>query len=75
LAWALRPVGLGVVLGLVGAWAMSSTFTALLFRVQPADPRVYSAVAVFLLLVGVTAGLVPALRAARIDPIAVLRQE
>jgi predicted permease len=75
LAWALRPVGLGVVLGLVGAWAMSSTFTALLFRVQPADPRVYSAVAMFLLLVGVTAGLVPALRAARIDPIAVLRQE
>jgi predicted permease len=75
LAWALRPVGLGLLVGLLGAWAMSGTFAALLFRVQPADPRVYTAVAVCLLLIGVAAGLVPAWRASRIDPIAVLKQE
>jgi predicted permease len=75
LLWTLRPVSLGVVLGLAGAWAMSSMFAALLFRIQPADPRAYTAVALFLLAGSALAALVPALRASRIDPIAVLRHE
>jgi predicted permease len=72
---ALRLVVLGVGVGLAGAWAVSNAFTSFVFGVRPADPMVYLAVGGFIAVVGFAAALVPALRAARLDPLTALRQE
>jgi ABC-type antimicrobial peptide transport system permease subunit len=45
------------------------------FGITATDVRVYAAVAVVLFGLGVAAGLVPAFRAARVDPLAALRSE
>lgn len=73
-AAALR-VGAGVAIGLAGAWAVSSLFTSLVFGVAPTDPMVYLTVAGVIGIVGLAAALMPALRAARLDPLVALRTE
>jgi ABC-type lipoprotein release transport system permease subunit len=47
----------------------------MLFQVQPNDPWVYMVVAAMVGVVTLVAGYVPASRAAKIDPVAALRQE
>jgi ABC-type antimicrobial peptide transport system permease subunit len=47
----------------------------MLFRVQPNDPAVYLSVAVLLGIVALVASYIPARRAAKIDPLAAIRQE
>lgn len=71
----LWKAGIGLAIGLVGAWLLSRTMTGLLFQVQPTDPVVYAAVALVLLAVAALASWLPARRAARIDPIVALRDE
>jgi putative ABC transport system permease protein len=71
----IATVTLGLVVGMVGAAALASGLRALLFGVAPLDPAVMSGVAVALLAVALAANLVPARRAARIDPTEALRQE
>jgi putative ABC transport system permease protein len=68
-------VSCGVFIGWAISWAASSTLTSFMFGIQPADKGVYLAVASFLGVVGLAAALVPALRAARVDPLVVLRHE
>jgi|WetSurMetagenome_2_1015567.scaffolds.fasta_scaffold67559_2 hypothetical protein len=46
-----------------------------MFGMQPTDKGVYFAVAGFLTIVGLSAALIPATRAARVDPISVLRHD
>jgi len=46
-----------------------------LYQVKPADAWTYSAVVLLLLLVGSVAALIPARRAATVEPIAALREE
>ena len=71
----LRLVGLGLVLGLLGALALSRLLTSLLYEIGPWDLGAYLAT------VGVVGGaallaiLVPAIRAATIRPVVVLQQE
>lgn len=67
--------GLGVGLGLVGAAALSSSITTLLFDVQPTDPAVYAIVSLVLIGVTALASYLPARRASRIDPLVALRDE
>jgi putative ABC transport system permease protein len=67
--------GVGVVLGLIGAVALSSSITSLLYNVQPTDPAVYAAVSLLLIAVALLASYLPARRAARIDPLVALRDE
>lgn len=71
----LRPVALGVVLGLAGALALSGLLRSLLFGVQAADPPTYLGVALLVALVALPACLIPAIRATRVDPVQALRQE
>jgi ABC-type antimicrobial peptide transport system permease subunit len=66
---------LGLVVGLAGARAVSSLFTSLVFGVTPTSPSVYVGVAALLAIVGIVAALVPARRAARLDPLQALRTE
>ncbi len=68
-------VGLGVVIGLVGAAAASQAIATLLFGVSQLDPATYLAVVALLLGVSVTACWIPARRAAQVDPSITLRVE
>ena len=71
----MRPVVLGVSLGLVAAFALSRFVATLLYGVSAADPLTYASVAGLLALAAMAATVVPALRATRIDPSTALRAE
>ena len=71
----LRPVAAGVALGIAGALALTRLMTTLLYDVSPTDPMVLAGVTLLLTAVAVLAGLLPARRAARIDPLLALRHE
>jgi putative ABC transport system permease protein len=73
LAQAGRYLLAGLVIGLAAAWWISKMFASLLFSVHPTDVFVYIVVAVLVLAVGLAAALIPARRAARVDPIVSLR--
>jgi predicted permease len=66
---------LGIGLGIAGGLAMSRLLQQVLFEVDPADPLIYLAVSVMLLLVAELASFLPARRATRIDPVIALRTE
>jgi putative ABC transport system permease protein len=63
----------GAAVGLAGSVALATVFRALLFGVARADPTVLAGVAVVLVGVAVLSALLPALRAARVDPAVSLR--
>jgi len=65
----------GIAIGIAGALAVSRLMQQALFEVNPADPLVYAALAVTLLLVTEAASFFPARRATRIDPVIALRTE
>jgi predicted permease len=71
----LALVCLGVVLGLMGAWFASRVVATLLFGLSPTDSFTYALVACMLIAIALLASLVPARRAARIDPMTALRAE
>jgi putative ABC transport system permease protein len=71
----LVTVGAGLVLGLTVAVILTRLIAGLLYDVSTHDPVTYVSVAVVLLSAAVIACYVPALRATRVDPVAVLRQE
>jgi hypothetical protein len=71
----MRPVVAGVFVGCLAAAAGAGVIRSQLFGVQPRDPVTFVAVPLLLGLVGVAAILVPAWRAARLDPVTVLRTE
>jgi predicted permease len=68
-------VGLGLAIGLLTAFALSHLAANLLYGVSPTDPLVFAVTALLLAAVALVATLVPASRAAAVDPILVLRQE
>ena len=65
----------GVGIGLGAALALTRIVASLLFGVSATDPRVFTGVALFLLAVAVLAALLPAWRAARVDPVVALRHQ
>jgi predicted permease len=66
---------IGIALGIAGALVVSRLMQQALFEVDPAEPLVYVAVSVTLLLVAECASFFPARRATRIDPLIALRTE
>jgi putative ABC transport system permease protein len=65
----------GLIIGAVGIRAAASLVSSLLFQTKPADPSTLLAVAAVLALVAFAASVIPARRAAAIDPSLALRQE
>jgi ABC-type antimicrobial peptide transport system permease subunit len=65
----------GVVIGLIVAAALTRVMSNLLFEVASVEPLTYGGVAGFLLLIAALASYLPARRATRIDPVAVLKEE
>jgi predicted permease len=70
-----KLAAVGCVLGLAGAAADSTLLRSLLFGVSPFDPLVLTLAAVGVLLLALTASMLPAMRAASIDPMQALRGE
>jgi len=75
LGQSLRLVAAGLVVGVLGGLAVTRLMKNLLFGVSATDPWTYGVVALALAVVAVLASALPAFRAARVDPIRVLRSE
>lgn len=71
----LALVGLGLLLGLGGAFLATRYLASLLFEVGRLDAGSYGGVAALLLLAGLAASWLPARRATRVDPVSALRSE
>jgi putative ABC transport system permease protein len=67
--------GIGITVGLVGAFAGARYLQSMLFGVQPRDPATFIVVAIAFALVAVIASYLPARRATRVDPMIALRVE
>jgi predicted permease len=72
---ALALMGTGVLLGTVGAFALTRVMAGLLYDVRPTDAATFFAAALVLAAFALVASLVPAWRAARVDPLVALRVE
>ena len=72
---ALGQLGIGVVLGLAGAFGVGQILQSQLFQTSPTDPTTLVSIVAILMTVAVLACLVPARRAARLDPTVALRYE
>ena len=71
----LKLAGIGCVLGLGGAAAASNVLRSFLFRVSPFDPVVMAMAACAVFALALAASVLPALRAASVDPMQALRGE
>jgi putative ABC transport system permease protein len=71
----LRPTLLGVFIGIAGALALARVMSNLIYGVKPTDPLTFVSVAFLLGMVALCASIIPAYRAAKVDPLVALRYE
>jgi putative ABC transport system permease protein len=72
---ASKLVLIGLVIGSAGAFALTPLAKAVLFGVSPLDPVAFVIACAAMASIGLLAGLIPAGRAARLDPAMMLRDE
>jgi ABC-type antimicrobial peptide transport system permease subunit len=71
----LAPLLFGLSLGMAAALGLAASMEGLLFETSTREPSVYIIAVALLCLVGMAAGIVPARRAAGLDPVGTLRTE
>jgi predicted permease len=71
----MAPALIGILIGLVGSFALTRLIEGQLYGVKPTDPLTLAAVSVLLCLVTAAACVIPARRAMRVDPMVALRYE
>ena len=71
----MKPTLLGVVVGTVGALALGRALSSLIYEVKPTDPLTFLVVTALLSAIALLATIIPAYRAAKVDPMAALRYE
>ena len=71
----MRPVLIGIVVGVAAALLLARLIASLLYGVRPSDPLTLVVVAILLAAVAATASFIPARRATRVDPMIALRYE
>jgi putative ABC transport system permease protein len=71
----VRWAAIGGFAGLVGALVLVRFMRSMLFEVSAFDPEIFLAVAAVLSVVVLIAGIIPALRATKVDPMVALRYE
>jgi putative ABC transport system permease protein len=71
----LVHVVIGLIIGLAASMGLYRFLATLLYQISPSDPTTYLVVVVFMLLVACAASMIPAWRAARIDPLLALRSD
>ncbi len=72
---AMRPVMIGIALGIMACAAVSRLLSGVLYGVSPLDPAAFAGVTLFLVGVALLASYLPARRATRIDPMQALRHD
>jgi putative ABC transport system permease protein len=71
----MKPTLAGIATGLIAALGLGRIVSSLIYGVSSRDLVTFAAVTMLLILVSFAASLIPALRATRVDPLAVLRDE
>jgi putative ABC transport system permease protein len=71
----MKPALLGLIIGTVGALALGQSISTLIFGIRSTDPITFLAVAVLLATTALLATIIPAYRAAKVDPMVALRYE
>jgi predicted permease len=71
----LKLAVMGALIGLPGAWGATRMLRSINHDLAPAHPLIFGSVALVLVAVALLASLLPARRAARVDPMAALRYE
>ena len=71
---AVRLTMIGVAVGVAGAVAFARVLTVMLYGVSASDPRTYVGVSAGLVVVALTAAVIPSWRAAKVDPTLALRE-
>jgi predicted permease len=71
----LRPVAIGIVIGIAVAPVLVRVLRAVLFGVSPYDPVAFIAAPLLMLTIAAAAASMPIRRASRVDPVSILRSE
>jgi putative ABC transport system permease protein len=74
LAEGLRLSTLGMVIGLLIAFSLTGVIRSLLVSVTPTDPMTFVAISTLFLAIVIVSALIPAMRAARVDPVIAIRE-
>ncbi len=71
----LKPIALGVAIGIGGSAMLTRLLSSVLYEVKPGDPATYAWSILLIAAIGVAACLAPAVAASRLDPVIALREE